>query len=93
MTEERLGVVRFSSEKITLREQVEQALLVEKNRIKDRVQKWLLYMADLGATKLYLDECPGIGGSNLKQLGDWLLSEGFRVDIPRFGRVAVWLEE
>lgn len=77
----------------SLRTLVAEELADSRRYDRSRVRKWILFSADLGYTKLCLDECPGLSATaSLKELAAWLESEGFVVKVPRLGRITVYLE-
>jgi hypothetical protein len=48
--------------------------------LRNDVTKWVLYMADLGAVDLYIDECPtAMTKHDQRGILDWLEEEGFKV--------------
>jgi hypothetical protein len=88
-----VAVLRAAPEP-SLRERVAEELSESRHYAQVRVKKWMLFWAELGYTKLFLDECPGLPvTANLKALARWLEEEGFRVKVPRLGRITIYLGE
>ena len=81
-----------TSDEPTLRARVDEIAEGHRQIIISAVSKWLVYWAELGARKLCLDECPGIGRADHDCAIEWLRSEGFTVRSGRFfGRTVVEL--
>ena len=94
MTESLKIVAKVSLSSDLLRASIDNIIGERRETAKEWVRKTLVYQAEMGATRVLLEELPGVTSADSLFIVDWLQGEGFDVVRPRFGgRSYVVLQE
>jgi len=76
-------------EEQTLREKVNEIIDRRRRETLERVEKTIIYHAEMGGTQLHVDDLPGLHAADHKFVMKWLRSQGFKVVNPKFSTRAI----